>query len=108
MPTVSMTKAYAVDRRRVGYIFFRNFVQPSDAALDEAFTTLKAAGVTELVLDLRYNGGGLVSVAQHLASLIGGVRTNDQVFAEFFHNDKNAFRNEIMRWSSMRCGRSSL
>ena len=46
--------------------FFRNFVEPSYAALDEAFAALREAGATELVIDLRYNGGGLVDVAVHL------------------------------------------
>jgi C-terminal processing protease CtpA/Prc len=98
IPTVSATAILERDGQRIGYVFFRNFVQPSFAALDEAFAALKAAGVRELVLDLRYNGGGLVSVAQHLASLVGGVRTAGQVFAEYFHNDKNAFRNQILRF----------
>ena len=79
IPTVSLTQVVEVDGRRVGYLFFRNFVRPSTAALDEAFASLKAAGATELVLDLRYNGGGLVDVAAHLASLIGGARTAGQV-----------------------------
>ena len=100
IPTVSLTRVYDVGGRKVGYVFFRNFVQPSVAALDTAFDTLVAAGVTELVLDLRYNGGGLINVAQHLASLIGGLRTEGQPMAEYFHNDKNAFRNRTIRFES--------
>ena len=88
IPTVSLTRVVEVDGRKVGYLFFRNFVQPSVAALTDAFTALKAAGATELVLDLRYNGGGLVDVAVHLASLIGGTRTNGQVMLNYVHNDK--------------------
>src|SRR6476620_2571263 len=72
IPTVSLTRVVDIDGRRVGYLFFRNFVSPSTAALTAAFAALKTAGATELVLDLRYNGGGLVDVAVHLASLIGG------------------------------------
>ena len=94
IPTVSLTRVYEVDGRRVGYLFFRNFVRPSVAALDEAFASLREAGVSELVLDLRYNGGGLVDVAVHLGSLIGGAVTAGQPFATYAHNDRNAFRNE--------------
>jgi C-terminal processing protease CtpA/Prc len=98
IPTVSLTRTYDVNGRAIGYVSFKNFVQPSFDALDTAFAELRAKGVTELVLDLRYNGGGLVAVAQHLASLIGGARTNGQVLAEYFHNDRNAFRNRVLRF----------
>ena len=90
IPTVSLTQVVDVDGRKVGYLFFRNFVRPSIAALNEAFAALKAAGATDLVLDLRYNGGGLVDVAVHLASLIGGTRTSGQVMLNYVHNDKVA------------------
>jgi C-terminal peptidase prc len=98
IPTVSLTRAYDVDGRRVGYLFFRNFVRPSIAALDDAFAALREAGVTELVLDLRYNGGGLVDVAVHLSSLIGGAITRGQPFATYKHNDRNAAYNETIRF----------
>jgi C-terminal peptidase prc len=98
MPTVMATQVYEVDGRRVGYVFFRNFVEPSVEALDVAFAALREAKAQELVLDLRYNGGGLVSVAQHLASLIGGTRASGQILAEYFHNEQNAFRNRILRF----------
>ncbi len=99
IPTVSVTRVYDLRRGpRVGYVFFRNFVQPSTAALNAAFHTLREAGVEELVLDLRYNGGGLLSVAQHLGGLIGGAATSGQVFVELFHNDKNQGRNSTLRF----------
>jgi C-terminal peptidase prc len=98
IPTVSHVRVYEVDGRRVGYLFFRNFVEPSRAALYEAFAELAQAGVHDLVLDLRYNGGGLVTVAQQLASLIGGVRTDGQVFAEYFHSDKQVALNHTVRF----------
>jgi C-terminal processing protease CtpA/Prc len=100
IPTVSFTRVHEVDGRRIGYIFFRNFVRPSNAALDEAFAQLAESGVDDLVLDMRYNGGGLVNVARHLASVIGGVRTRDQVFAQYVHNDRNIRRNEVIRFES--------
>ena len=100
IPTVSLTSAFDVDGRRVGYLFFRNFVKPSVAALDQAFAALRDAGATELVLDLRYNGGGLVDVAVHLASLIGGSRTSGQVLANYVHNDKNVRYNQTLRFEN--------
>ena len=101
IPTVSLTSVVDLEGRKVGYLFFRNFVTPSTAALTEAFEALKAAGATELVLDLRYNGGGLVDVAVHLASLIGGARTNGQVMLNYVHNDKLAAQfNKTTRFSN--------
>lgn len=101
IPTVSLTRVVDFNGRKVGYLFFRNFVQPSIAALDDAFAALKAAGANELVLDLRYNGGGQVNVAVHLASLIGGARTSGQVMFNQIHNDKIGPRyNETTRFSS--------
>jgi carboxyl-terminal processing protease len=98
IPTVSSTQVYSRQGREVGYLFFRNFVTPSYEALDAAFSEFRARGIRDLVLDLRYNGGGLVGVAQHLASLVGGARTEGQVFAEYFHNDKNASLNRVTRF----------
>jgi C-terminal processing protease CtpA/Prc len=101
IPTVSLTRLFDIDGRRVGYLFFRNFVTPSTAALNDAFASLKQAGVNELVLDLRYNGGGLVNVAQHLVSLIGGARTDGQPAFNYIHNDKIGPReNRVVRFTN--------
>jgi C-terminal peptidase prc len=100
IPTVSLTRVFDVDGRKVGYLHFRNFVRPSYAALDAAFDALKQSGVSELVLDLRYNGGGLVDVAVHLASLISGSLTGGQVLAVYDHNDKNRRLNQTLRFEN--------
>jgi carboxyl-terminal processing protease len=78
-----------VDGRPIGYLAFRDFVEPAFAALDAAFAALNAAGVEELVLDLRYNGGGLLSVSEYLGDLLaGGLAGN--VYYSRMHNDANA------------------
>ncbi len=92
IPPVGLVQTYASGGRTVGYVVLKNFVTPTTAALNEAFSRLATEGVDDLVLDVRYNGGGLVSVAQHLAGLIGGSRTRDQLFVRFVHNDKNTAR----------------
>lgn len=98
IPTVSSTTVLDVDGRRVAYMNFRNFVQPSYSALSSAFTQFRSLGVRDLVLDLRYNGGGLIDVAVALGSLIGGAITDGQVFTELRHNARDASRNQTFRF----------
>jgi hypothetical protein len=93
IPTVSQTAVLDAGPFRVGYIHFRNFVQPSMEALNTAFTQIREAGATELVLDLRYNGGGLLSVAQHLGSLVAGDSLVGKTFVQLTHSDKQTSRN---------------
>jgi C-terminal peptidase prc len=100
IPPVSLTRTFLVDGRVVGYVHFRQFVRPSTAALDEAFAALREAGATELVLDLRYNGGGLLDVAVHLASLIGDAATRGQVLTRLQHNDRNTRYDETLRFET--------
>jgi C-terminal processing protease CtpA/Prc len=98
IPTVTLSRVYSAGGRKVAYVVFRNFVQPSVPALDAAFEPLFRERVDDLVLDLRYNGGGLVSVAQHLGGLLGGHYTSGRTFAQFVHNDRNSQRNQTLRF----------
>jgi carboxyl-terminal processing protease len=100
IPTVSQVAVLGSGGTRVGYLHFRNFVEPSVEALNTAFTQLRDQGATELVLDLRYNGGGLVSVAQHLAGLIAGPPLVGRVFVQFTHNDKQSSRNTSYKFEA--------
>lgn len=72
---------------RVGYIAFSNFLGTSAAELDEAIGSLAESGATELVLDLRYNGGGFSNVANRLGSQIAGAIVDGQTEASFEYND---------------------
>ena len=98
IPTVPLVSLLDTGGKKTGYIVFKNFVEPSYAALDAAFAQLRDASATELVLDLRYNGGGLIAVAQHLAGLIGGDRTSGEIFAQYVHNDKRSSQNNAIRF----------
>ena len=97
--TVRATRVLDAGGMRVGYVFYRDFVQPSVDLLNAAFTEMGAAGATELVLDLRYNPGGDTGVMQHLAGLLAGARAQGQVFVEMAYNDKNTSRNTIQRFA---------
>ncbi len=73
---------------KIGYLVFQSFIAPSREELDLAFEYFKKEGIEELVLDLRYNGGGRVDIANHLASLIGGFRVESKIFTSFTYNRK--------------------
>ncbi|MDQ3393707.1 MAG: S41 family peptidase [Bacteroidota bacterium] len=89
-----------VDGVKVGYLVFNNFVATSIVELDEAFVFFKQEGVTELALDLRYNGGGSLNVAQYLANLIGASKGGTGKFVELTYNAAKQNSNQPYNFSS--------
>jgi hypothetical protein len=65
--------------RQVGYLNLRTFISTADPALREAFARFRSQGVTEVIIDLRYNGGGLISTAELMNDLLGRDRTSGEV-----------------------------
>jgi carboxyl-terminal processing protease len=57
--------------RQVGYINLRTFIDTANADLRDAYLSFRNAGVTDLVIDFRYNGGGLLNVAEVMGDLMG-------------------------------------
>jgi carboxyl-terminal processing protease len=72
----------------VGYMLFNDHLATSESALVNAFTQLQTAGVTDLVLDIRYNGGGLLDIASEAAYMIAGQQTAGQTFELTQFNNK--------------------
>jgi len=76
---------------RVGYILFNDHNLPSEGGLASAVSQLKAAGVTDLVLDMRYNGGGYLRIASELAYMIAGnAATSGKIFERLTFSDKRS------------------
>lgn len=88
------------DGRRTGYLVLKDFIGQAEPSFETAFATFRTANVTELVIDLRYNGGGLVSTAAKLASYIGGRRGGGQVFAQLLYNDRHSDQNTTFRFDT--------
>jgi carboxyl-terminal processing protease len=88
--TVALYKVFNLNGKNVGYLNFRSFANPSFAELGQAFAYFKSQGVTNLVMDLRYNGGGLVSVAEYLGDLLLGSVVPGQIFYQMIYNDKHS------------------
>lgn len=79
----------------VGYLMFTTFVLPGEDELRAAFTQFRARGVTRLVIDLRYNGGGLLRTAALLGSLIESSAAGRPLIVETYndlHSDLNRER----------------
>ncbi|WP_421993055.1 S41 family peptidase [Qipengyuania sp.] len=105
--TVDVTKAeYALDPisdrygakildnggTKVGYVNLRTFiVDDAKRQLRDAFTAFRNEGVTQIILDFRYNGGGLVSVAEVLGDLLAADKVG-RIFSKTVYRDsKSAF-----------------
>jgi C-terminal processing protease CtpA/Prc len=99
---ILVKKVITVGAKKIGYLMYNGFYADFDTQLNTAFGEFKTQGITDLVLDLRYNGGGSVRTATYLASMITGQFTG-KVFAKqqwnskindyYEKNDPNGLRN---------------
>jgi C-terminal processing protease CtpA/Prc len=85
-----------------GYLVFEQFVQPSNAELETAFTFFKQHNINNIIVDLRYNGGGDISVLQNLAAYIGGSSRFGKPFLNFKHNQQQSARNKTYNFSTVK------
>ncbi|MEP6790872.1 MAG: S41 family peptidase [Ramlibacter sp.] len=86
---------------KVGYFAYQQFVTYGFIDLGDAVRAMSSAGVTELVLDLRYNGGGSVNNSRDLASMIGGTLTAGRVFADLRFNNRHPQSNLSLRFATV-------
>ncbi len=84
---IHTVKTFDIDGHKIGYIFYNQFISNYDKDLNNAFLELKNENITDLILDLRYNGGGSIQTAINLASMITG-QFNNQLFAKERWNSK--------------------
>ncbi|MEM8506894.1 MAG: S41 family peptidase [Bacteroidota bacterium] len=76
-----------VNGQKIGYLMYQRFNRDFNDLLNDAFGQFLADGVTDLVLDMRYNPGGSVNTSRLLASMIYGTNTNDLYIRQRW-NDK--------------------
>ena len=86
--------------QRVGYINMRTFISTADNQLRTAFADFRAQGITNFVIDFRYNGGGLVSTAELMGDLMGGNRFSSDVFSFTRFRPSKSSRNETKRFAA--------
>ncbi len=110
---VYVNKTFDIGGRKIGYLMYNSFTAAYDQVMNAAFPELKSAGVTDLVLDLRYNGGGSVRTATYLSGMITGQfkgqlltkeKWNAEIQAWFEENNPdwldNNFTDEIIKYDT--------
>lgn len=98
---------YHMNGKHIGYLMYASFTSgPADNDLTydnqmkQLFAEFKSQQVNEFVLDLRYNGGGLVSSAQLLASLLAPAGALGKTFCEMEYNDRHQRENQTLLMKS--------
>lgn len=86
--------------KRYGYINLRTFIVSSASdRLKEEFLKFRNAGITEIVIDFRYNGGGLVSVAETMGDLLGGNRQTSEIYSQTVFRASKSSNNSTKRFA---------
>lgn len=83
----------------VGYMELATFISTADPVFDTLFNDFRNAAITDLIIDLRYNGGGLVSTTELLGDYLGGDVSDGLVFSRTLYNDNNSSFNSTQRFS---------
>ena len=79
--------------RNVGYMELQTFISTADPMFDTVFADFRAANVNDVIIDLRYNGGGLVSTAELLGDYLGGLVAENLTFSRTEFNADRAGAN---------------
>jgi carboxyl-terminal processing protease len=101
-PVQSGQVVFSQGGRSLGYVFIKDMiseVQTRSPTLGSVMSSFRTQGVQDLVLDLRYNGGGLVDMGRVVASFVGGSAQSGQVFARLLYNDKQSASNRTFTFS---------
>jgi C-terminal processing protease CtpA/Prc len=81
--------------RRIGYVNLRTFISTADPALRQAFAEFRVQGITDYIIDFRYNGGGLISIANLMGDLLGGNHAAPDVFSYTTFRPERASENDV-------------
>lgn len=84
---VAVQKVFKEGSKKIGYLMYNQFSSSFDTQLNAAFAFFKSEAITDLIVDLRYNGGGSVRTATYLGSMITGQFTG-QLYSKQRWNEK--------------------
>tara|TARA_R110000772_G_scaffold160079_5_gene271280 strand:+ start:106 stop:1506 length:1401 start_codon:yes stop_codon:yes gene_type:complete len=87
---ILQSNALMINGVKIGYLLYNGFTSEYNSQLNAVFSQFQTDGITELVIDLRYNGGGSVRTATYLASMITGQFPNQLLYTEEWNADRQA------------------
>lgn len=94
---VHYTRVFQQNGKKTGYLYYSSFDENYDADLLTAFNKFRTAGITGLIIDLRYNAGGSVASSAKLAALISDRLTQQEVFAIYQGNKYEGRRSQTLQ-----------
>ncbi|MES2886547.1 MAG: S41 family peptidase [Pseudomonadota bacterium] len=98
LPAAPVQSVRTLASGTVGYLQFNEHIGPAEPALINAVNQLRTAQVSDLVIDVRYNGGGLLSIASQLAYMVAGpTRTAGKTFERLTFNNQYPSINPVTR-----------
>jgi carboxyl-terminal processing protease len=86
--------------KQIGYINMRTFISTADQQLKNAFADFRSKGITDFIIDFRYNGGGLVSTAELMSDLLGGNRTSSEILSRTTFRAEKANNNSTRNFTA--------
>lgn len=101
---IFLDSVYQAGDKKVGYLVFNSFLGDTSAvytAFNRIFNRFNAEGVNDVVVDLRYNGGGYVSVEERLADWLANSAANGQIKMKQQFNDKYSSENTETRFKKL-------
>lgn len=79
-----------------GYFALDSFINRTGNDLNEAFDLFAAQDVEHLIIDVRYNGGGLIKYANQASSQTAGNNVLGKTFLTYRFNEQNSHKNETL------------
>lgn len=83
---IYLDTVYTINNQKIGYLVYNSFASTYDTELNEVMLRFKGEGITKLILDLRYNGGGSVQSAVYLASMIYDTNSSNVFLKSEYNN----------------------
>jgi carboxyl-terminal processing protease len=99
-PVQSGQRVSSAGGRSIGYVFVKDMISQVASPLSSTMTSFRNQGIDELVLDLRYNGGGLVSMGGTVASYASGSTHDGKLYTQLLYNDKQSRNNQTFAFSN--------